>query len=141
MISAAPSRLAAITPQSPTAPSPTTATVFPGATCAARAAWCPVPITSVSVRIDGNQGVVCTDRQDDEGSVGLRNPHRFALSSVHIARAVSASVEARAVQPASAVHTASVRPKKRRNDGFARLDRADIVTDSLDHANEFMPHA
>src|SRR6266536_2257683 len=53
MICAAPSRLAAITPHSPTAPSPMTATVLPGDTCAAKAAWCPVPITSVSVSSDG----------------------------------------------------------------------------------------
>jgi hypothetical protein len=35
MICSAPSRLEAITPQSPTAPSPTTATIFPGPTLAA----------------------------------------------------------------------------------------------------------
>src|SRR6266542_5902926 len=53
MIRSAPSRFAAITPHKPTAPSPTTATVFPGPTSAARAAWCPVPITSESVSSDG----------------------------------------------------------------------------------------
>ena len=53
MICSAPSRFAAITPHRPTAPSPTTAVVWPGATPAARAAWWPVPITSDKVRSDG----------------------------------------------------------------------------------------
>src|SRR6266542_1868359 len=53
MTRSAPSRFAAITPHRPTAPSPTTATVFPGPTSAATAAWWPVPITSESVSSDG----------------------------------------------------------------------------------------
>src|SRR5436190_17057148 len=53
MICSAPSRFAAITPQRPTAPSPTTATDLPGPTFAACAAWCPVAITSESVSSDG----------------------------------------------------------------------------------------
>jgi hypothetical protein len=48
MTRSAPSRLAASTPHSPTAPSPTTATVVPGAQPAERAAWWPVDITSES---------------------------------------------------------------------------------------------
>jgi len=42
-----PSRLAARTPQSPTAPSPTTTQVLPTSTPALTAAWRPVPSTSV----------------------------------------------------------------------------------------------
>jgi hypothetical protein len=53
MICSAPRRFAAITPQRPTAPSPTTAAVLPGPTLAHTAAWWPVPITSASVRRDG----------------------------------------------------------------------------------------
>jgi hypothetical protein len=53
MICSPPSRFAAITPQRPTAPSPTTATESPGPTLAATAAWWPVPITSDSVSSDG----------------------------------------------------------------------------------------
>src|SRR5712691_1823878 len=52
MIRSAPRRFAAITPHRPTAPSPTTATVLPGPTSAATAAWWPVPITSERVRSD-----------------------------------------------------------------------------------------
>ena len=44
----APRRFAAITPQRPTAPSPTTATILPGPTRATTAAWWPVPMTSAS---------------------------------------------------------------------------------------------
>ena len=43
-----PDRLAASTPLNPTAPSPTTTTLRPGATLAPSAAWCPVPMTSES---------------------------------------------------------------------------------------------
>jgi hypothetical protein len=46
MTRSAPSSLAAMTPQSPTAPSPTTTAVSPGLTSAARAAYQPVPMTS-----------------------------------------------------------------------------------------------
>ena len=49
MIRSAPRRLAASTPEMPTAPSPTTATVWPGATAAHTAAWWPVAMTSDSV--------------------------------------------------------------------------------------------
>ena len=49
----APRRFAAMTPQRPTAPSPTTATFLPGPTSATTAAWWPVPITSDSVRREG----------------------------------------------------------------------------------------
>ena len=53
MICSAPRRLAAITPHSPTAPSPTTATESPGLTPATTAAWWPVPSTSERVSSDG----------------------------------------------------------------------------------------
>ncbi len=46
MIRSAPSCLADSTPSRPTAPSPTTATVLPGWTSAATAAYQPVPSTS-----------------------------------------------------------------------------------------------
>ena len=44
MIRSAPSRWAASTAESPTAPSPTTATTMPGPTPALTAAWLPVHI-------------------------------------------------------------------------------------------------
>ena len=54
MICPAPRRLAASTAHSPTAPSPTTATLTPGPACAVTAAWWPVQNTSVSVISDGS---------------------------------------------------------------------------------------
>ena len=48
MIRSAPRRLAAMIAHSPTAPSPTTATVMPGFTPALTAAWWPVHMTSES---------------------------------------------------------------------------------------------
>src|SRR3954467_1364563 len=53
MICSAPRRFAAMTPHSPTAPSPTTATESPGLPPATTAAWWPVPSTSDSVSSDG----------------------------------------------------------------------------------------
>ena len=53
MIVVAPSRFAAMIAQSPTAPSPTTATESPGRTPAETAAWWPVPITSERVSSPG----------------------------------------------------------------------------------------
>ena len=65
----APRRRAASTAHRPTAPSPTTATVPPGPTPQARAPWCPVPITSVSVDERRRQPVV-----GEVGAVGHRAP-------------------------------------------------------------------
>src|SRR5437588_12905533 len=53
MIRSLPSCLAARTPIRPTAPSPTTATVFPGPASAATAANQPVPSTSDAASSDG----------------------------------------------------------------------------------------
>ena len=53
MICSAPSRFAASTPHSPTAPSPITVTVWPGRTPAVTAPWWPVQYTSDSVSSDG----------------------------------------------------------------------------------------
>lgn len=65
MTRSAPRRTAARTPQSPTAPSPTTATVDPGRTPADRAAWCPVGRTSVS-------GSTLRSRSSPASSAGSR---------------------------------------------------------------------
>ena len=54
MIRSAPRRLAAMTAHSPTAPSPTTATVSPCLTPALTAAWWPVHMTSDSVTSEAN---------------------------------------------------------------------------------------
>ncbi len=86
MIVVAPSRFAAMIAQSPTAPSPTTATESPGLTPAETAAWWPVPITSESVRSPGTWSSATGPGHDDEGAVGERNAHALALAAVGEAR-------------------------------------------------------
>ena len=61
MMRSAPSRLAARTPERPTAPSPTTATVPPGRTSAHTAAWWPVAITSESVSSEASISSECPE--------------------------------------------------------------------------------
>src|SRR6266852_5590187 len=69
-----------ITPHSPTAPSPTTATLLPGATFATRAAWWPVPMTSDSVSSEGiSASSSLTDRRNSVPSArGMRSPSACA---------------------------------------------------------------
>ena len=94
MILSAPRRFDAITPQSPTAPSPTTATVLPGPTFAVSGGVVAGAHHVGEREQRRHQRVVRADGQDDERSVRLRNPHRFALTAVDIIRAVPASVQA-----------------------------------------------
>ena len=58
MICSAPSRLAASTPHSPTAPSPITVTVWPGWTPAVIAPWWPVQYTSDRVSSGSEVAIV-----------------------------------------------------------------------------------
>ena len=62
MICSAPSRLAASTAHSPTAPSPITVTVVRGPTPAVTAPWCPVQNTSDRVSSDGSSAESGADR-------------------------------------------------------------------------------
>src|SRR3954471_16445947 len=82
MICSPPSRLAARTPQRPTAPSPTTATRLPGPTLAVTAAWWPVPITSDSVRSEGiRASSALTGRTNSVPSAwGMRSASAWAPS-------------------------------------------------------------
>ena len=87
-----------------------------------------------------HQRIVPADGEDDEGSVRLRDAHRFALSTVDVIEAVPASVEAGGVEAFPAEDAGAVRPQKRRDDEIARLDSADVCADGLDDANELVPH-
>ena len=129
-----------MTPQRPTAPSPTTAAILPGPTFAASAAWWPVPITSESVSSDGISASSSADRQDDERSVGLRDAHRLALAAVELGPAPEAAVQARGLQPLLAEHAGAVGPGERGDDEVARLHRADVGADGLDEADELVAH-
>ena len=78
-----------------TAPSPTTATVWPGPTLATTAAWWPVPITSDSVSSEGISASSAPTGSDEQRPVGLRDPQRFGLGPVQVvAVAEEADVDA-----------------------------------------------
>ena len=80
MIRSAPICFADNTPSSPTAPSPTTATVAPGFTFAASAANHPVPITSESA---SRLGIMSASRNvagRDERAFGERHAHAGACA-------------------------------------------------------------
>jgi hypothetical protein len=61
MMCSAPSRCAASTADSPTAPSPTTATVSPLPTPALTVAWWPVDMTSLNASRDRSVSSECSD--------------------------------------------------------------------------------
>ena len=85
MMRSAPRRLAASTPERPTAPSPTTATVPPGLTSAQTAAWWPVDMTSESASSEREHLVGVTGAGDlDERAVGERDADRLALPAVAV---------------------------------------------------------
>ena len=141
MIRSAPSRRAAITPHRPTAPSPTTATVLPGADLGGEGR---VVARRHHVREREqrrHQRVVGADRQHDERPVRLRDAHRLALSAVDAVAAVPAAVEAGALQPLPAEHAGAVGPDERRDDEVAGLDCAHLGADGLDDADELVAHA
>ena len=82
MIVDAPSRRAAMIAQSPTAPSPTTATESPGPTPADTAAWWPVPMTSESVSRPGISSSATGPGTTARRAVGERHAHELALAAV-----------------------------------------------------------
>ena len=141
MICSAPSRFAAITPQSPTAPSPTTADGLARADPRGEGR-----VVAGSHHVGQreqrrHQRVVLADRQHDERAVGLRDAHGLALAAVDVVGAVPAAVEARGVQSLAAEDAGAVGPEERRDDEVAGLDRADVGADGLDDADELVAHA
>jgi hypothetical protein len=88
-----------------------------------------------------HQHVVAADRKHEEGSVCLRYAHRLTLAAVDVVRAVPATMQARAVQALPAEDARSVRPQERRHDEIADHERANVVADGLDHADEFVSDA
>ncbi len=141
MICSAPRRLAAITPQRPTAPSPMTATVFPGATFATTAAWWPVPITSDSVSSDGISASSSPTGSTTSvpSACGTRTASPWPPSTS--SRAVATAMQARGLQPFAAELAGAVRPEERRQHQIAGLDRAHLGADGLDDADELVSHA
>src|SRR5215217_3785229 len=81
MICSAPSWLAASTASSPTAPSPTTATVLAGPASAATAANQPVPSTSEAASRLGISSAAGSSGGGDQGAVGQRDPQQLGLGT------------------------------------------------------------
>ena len=126
MICSAPSRLAAITPQSPTAPSPTTATVLSGRDARGERGVV-AGAHHVGEREERrHQRVVLADRERDERAVGLRDAHRLALAAVDVVAAPAAAVQAGGLQTLLAEDAGAVGPGERRDDDVAGLDGADV---------------
>ena len=93
MICSAPSRFAAMTPQSPTAPSPTTATLEPGPNLRGDRGVMAGPHDVGEREQRRHERVVVADsRENDERPVGLRHPHGLPLSAVDVVEAVPAAV-------------------------------------------------
>ena len=142
MICSAPSRLAAMTPHRPTAPSPTTATLLPGAHLRGDRR---VVAGAHHVREGekrGHQRVVFADRQGEQGAVGLGNAQRLGLRAVQSAAvAEEAAVNARRLQPLVAEHAGAVGRSEGHDDDLAAPDRLDVAADLLDDADRLVAHA
>ena len=122
MICSAPSRLAAITPQMPTAPSPTTATLLPGST--SRDDGCVVSGAQDVGEPEQrrHERVVLADRQAEQRSVGVGDAQRFGLCAVHPVVAEEADVHAGGVQPLVTERAGAVGERERHDDNVAALD-------------------
>ena len=135
----APRRAAARTPERPTAPSPTTATVLPRLTPALTAAWWPVPITSESASSERIISVGVAGAGDaHEGGVGERHAHGLALAAVHAAVGPEAAVDAARGDARPAVRAGAVAVGEGGDDDVALVERADLGADVLDHADELV---
>src|SRR5205085_803737 len=82
-----------------------------------------------------HQRVVSADREGDERAVGLWHAHRLALAAVDAVKAVSASMEARRLEPLSAEDARAVGPHEGCDNELPRLHRADVGADRLDDAD------
>ena len=112
----------------------------PGRPSPRRAAWWPVPITSVSVSSDGISASSAPTGSTTSvpSACGTRTASPWPPSTS--SQAVPATVQARALQPFAAEDAGAVRPEKRRDDEVAGLDRRDVGADRLDDADELVAH-
>ena len=134
----APSRLAARTPDSPTAPSPTTATVLPGRDVGADGG---VVAGRHHVRERQQRGEhlvgVPGAGDRDERAVGERDADRLALAAVAVGR-VEAAGDAGGRDAVPAVRARAVAEGERRDDEVALADVRDVGADVLDDADELV---
>ena len=133
----APSRLAASTPDRPTAPSPTTATGLPGLTSAQTAAWWPVDITSDSV---SSERSISSEWPEPgtvtQRAVGERDANRLALAAVAVAREEAAVTQAVVIPCRQCGQV----PSLKANGAITRSPwrRSDLGADVLDDADELV---
>src|SRR5436190_18075116 len=137
MIRSAPRCFAASTPSRPTAPSPTTATVFPGPTSAATAPNQPVAEHIGSREETGDQIWRRHVGGCHERAVGERDARTFGLRSDG---ADGFAVNARALVAGPTDLARVVGGKERADHELAGLDRADGATDLLDDADVLVTH-
>ena len=129
MTRSAPSCDAASTPHSPTAPSPTTATVMPGRTPAETAACQPVLITSDSASRLRDQVVRRQFGVAHQGAVGQRDPDELGLAAV-----VAAAVAQADWNPARQCGQVLSERQEAADDELPGRDRGDVGADLLDDA-------
>ena len=141
MICSAPRRLAAITPHSPTAPSPTTATRVAGLD-AGHDGGVVAGAEHVGERQQRrHQRVVLADRQREERAVGVAGRARPRPARALVAVAVEeAAVHARGVQALVAEGAGAVGERERHHDQVAALDGAHVGADVLDDADRLVAH-
>src|SRR4051794_24873472 len=139
MICSAPRRFAAMTPHSPTAPSPTTASESPGLTPATTAAWWPVASTSESVSSDA-----MSSWSSPTGSAysvpSAMGTQRLGLRAVVAEVADEADVDTGGVQPLLAEIAGAVREGERHHDQIAALDGPHVGADVVDDTDGLVTH-
>ena len=128
MICSAPSRLAAITPHRPTAPSPTTATLLPGPTSRSDRGVVAGAHHVGQRQQRRHQRVVLADRRAGRACrrpSGMRSASAWAPSIAAVAE--EAAVDAGGLQPLLAEHAGAVGERERHDDDVAALDRAHVA--------------
>ena len=140
MICSAPSRFAAMTPHSPTAPSPTTATRWPGATFGDDSGVVAGAHDVGEREQRGQQRVVLAGRERVERAVGVGDAHGLGLGCARAVAVEEAAVHAGGMQALAAEGAGAVRERERHHDEVAWLDVSDLGADVLDDADRLMAH-
>src|SRR3977135_308343 len=86
----------------------------------------------------GQQLLVHSCRDLDQGAVRLGNPNGLPLPAVHVAENPAATVPAGGLQATPAVVASVVRPYERRDYQVALVEGGHVRTDLLHHPKEFV---
>ena len=128
---------AARTASSPTAPSPTTATVLPGPASAATAPNQPVPSTSEAASRERDQFGTGHLRGGHQGAVGHRDPGQLGLGALG---AHGLAVDAAGLVARPAYLAGVVRGEERTDHKVTDLDGGDLVAGLLHDTHVLVPH-